>query len=351
MTTHNRPPPTSTANKLASLPDDALTLALSHLDRHDLAAATTASNTLRNLAIAENLYHSLLRKLLLKHAHWDIAHTQLASLTRRECMLVMHDLAAHAAEADADAAACGDAPASTQTRLVNGDPKHVAVVADALVRYVGPVIGGDRAVRSSLPFPVAPVHSLRAVRDDKAIAYRFDRPQAAYFEVSISQSAQSRAWSGECVAVGLCSAGFRLQGCQPGWDVHSFGYHSDDGRIFHGSGSDGQPFGPLFGSGDVVGCGLSLTSLRVFFTLNGRLLGAPFVACEEHLPLHPVVGLDSHAPCFINLGERPFAYDVDDLPDSVHAATSPGMHAVEAVREAFFSALECFTLPAVVSSH
>ena len=58
-----------------------------------------------------------------------------------------------------------------------------------------------------------------------------------------------------CVAVGLASRYFPLSGAMPGWDINSYGWHGDDGCVFHGSGA-GDRYGPSFGAGDTVGCGL-----------------------------------------------------------------------------------------------
>jgi hypothetical protein len=42
----------------------------------------------------------------------------------------------------------------------------------------------------------------------------------------------------------------------PGWDANSFGYHSDDGGIFRNNGDMVREFGPKWGEGDTVGCGI-----------------------------------------------------------------------------------------------
>jgi hypothetical protein len=42
--------------------------------------------------------------------------------------------------------------------------------------------------------------------------------------------------SNNCVAVGLASGNFPLEGYMPGWDASSYAFHSDDGGIFHGTG-------------------------------------------------------------------------------------------------------------------
>mmetsp|Transcript_7172 Transcript_7172/g.16650 ORF Transcript_7172/g.16650 Transcript_7172/m.16650 type:complete len:685 (+) Transcript_7172:224-2278(+) len=115
----------------------------------------------------------------------------------------------------------------------------------------------------------------------------------------------------ECVAVGLSTAQFRDQSNMPGWDGNSYGYHGDDGRIFHGLGENKKSYGPKFGPGDNVGCGLDYASRRIFFCKNGEFLGHAFDRVDERMikaGLYPTVGLDSECPIFVNYGFRPFKF-------------------------------------------
>ncbi|NXY77854.1 RBP10 protein, partial [Glareola pratincola] len=57
-----------------------------------------------------------------------------------------------------------------------------------------------------------------------------------------------------------------------GWDKHSYGYHGDDGHSFCSSGT-GQPYGPTFTTGDVIGCCVNLINNTCFYTKNGHSLG------------------------------------------------------------------------------
>ena len=96
----------------------------------------------------------------------------------------------------------------------------------------------------------------------------------------------------------------------PGWDVHSYGYHGDEGGIFHASGDMTRRFGPSFGTGDTVGC--DCTS-GTFFTLNETFLGYGWTGMDvEYLQqeLYPTVGVDANFPIECNFGERPFAFDL-----------------------------------------
>lgn len=60
----------------------------------------------------------------------------------------------------------------------------------------------------------------------------------------------------------------------PGWEQESWAYHGDDGKSFFGeSQGQGRPYGPTFGVGDTVGCGVNFSTGSAFFTKNGNFLG------------------------------------------------------------------------------
>jgi|SRR6218665_63687 len=60
--------------------------------------------------------------------------------------------------------------------------------------------------------------------------------------------------------------------CLSGWDKNSYGYHGDDGNSFCCSGT-GQPYGPTFTTGDIIGCCVNLIDGSCFYTKNGVNLG------------------------------------------------------------------------------
>jgi hypothetical protein len=121
----------------------------------------------------------------------------------------------------------------------------------------------------------------------------------------------------ECVAVGLASHDFSLHTRMPGWDPNSFGYHGDDGGIFHASGSMVQQYGPTYGVGDVVGCGIDFLQGHLFYTLNGKYLGAAFSSLSTAIlqqDWYPVVGLDSNCLVHCNFGcDKPFCFDLSGM--------------------------------------
>ena len=57
-----------------------------------------------------------------------------------------------------------------------------------------------------------------------------------------------------------------------GWENDSWGYHGDDGMYFYNS-EIGKSYGPLFTTGDTIGCCFNFINNMVFYTKNGVHLG------------------------------------------------------------------------------
>ena len=70
----------------------------------------------------------------------------------------------------------------------------------------------------------------------------------------------------------------------PGWEPESWGYHGDDGNAFSCH-ALGKGYGPLFASGDIIGCGINFKNNTAFFTKNGTHLGK----IPQNSPLVPIV--------------------------------------------------------------
>ena len=74
-----------------------------------------------------------------------------------------------------------------------------------------------------------------------------------------------------------------------------------------------RQFGPRFGSGDTVGCGIDYTVQGIFFTLNGTFLGYGWTGVDCTVlqnDLYPVVGIDTRSPIECNFGSKPFSFDL-----------------------------------------
>jgi hypothetical protein len=156
----------------------------------------------------------------------------------------------------------------------------------------------------------------------------------SYFEVTIAKEQPEipagapeqtlvRDGASDCIAIGLSTKAFRCYSRMPGWDACSYGYHGDDGGIFHASGDMLKRFGPSFGKGDTVGCGVDFKQGGIFFTLNGELLGygwngLNFPAISE---LYPTIGVDSNYPVDCNFGQRKYMFDFDNFVETYEERT------------------------------
>lgn len=125
-----------------------------------------------------------------------------------------------------------------------------------------------------------------------------------YFEVKIVSKGRDG-----YMGIGLAAQGVNMHRL-PGWDKQSFGYHGDDGNSFNSSGT-GQPYGPTFTTGDVIGCGYNLIESNCFYTKNGLNLGLAFTDLPN-VPLFPTVGLQTPGEELeANFGVFPFCYDIE----------------------------------------
>jgi len=151
-------------------------------------------------------------------------------------------------------------------------------------------------------------------------AFKFTRTQSVYYEVTILTE------NIICeVNVTAISVGFKLglsdnntyhtRHRHVGWDLRSFGFHSDDGQLFISTGGipgiiDKVPLQ----CGDIVGVGCNVYVDRLFVTLNGQKLVdchiLPYVSVDN-LNFFPVVGMDKMTKCRVNFGDLPFAYDLE----------------------------------------
>ncbi|KAH8834895.1 hypothetical protein DL96DRAFT_1572181 [Flagelloscypha sp. PMI_526] len=107
----------------------------------------------------------------------------------------------------------------------------------------------------------------------------------------------------------------------PGWEPNSWGFHADDGHVFQQE-RNGSAYGPSFGTGDVIGCGIDFSSGRAFYTRNGAFLGPVFENVGKNCELYPTIGMRHHGESiFANFGHEPFVYDIDYYVRATRQAT------------------------------
>ncbi|KAG8812634.1 hypothetical protein FRC17_001927 [Serendipita sp. 399] len=114
---------------------------------------------------------------------------------------------------------------------------------------------------------------------------------------------------------GQISIGFATKDLQlsklPGWEPGSWGYHGDDGLSFSGQPRSGAEFGPRFGTGDTIGCGINFLDHNAFYTKNGTWIGTVFSDLPDR-DVYPALGLrTSNEHVQANFGGSPFLFDID----------------------------------------
>ncbi|KAM7515252.1 hypothetical protein LguiA_004835 [Lonicera macranthoides] len=87
------------------------------------------------------------------------------------------------------------------------------------------------------------------------------------------------------------------------WEANSYGYHGDDGMLYHGQGK-GEAFGPTYTTGDTVGGGINYASQELFFTKNGAVVGTVYKDVKGRL--FPTVAVHSQ-------NEESHRYGVQDF--------------------------------------
>ncbi|CRL29946.1 B302 (SPRY)-like [Penicillium camemberti] len=150
--------------------------------------------------------------------------------------------------------------------------------------------------------------------DHEAAALRADHPMPPqcgiyYFEVKI----ESKPKEG-MIGIGFSSPKASVERL-PGWETESWAYHGDDGKSFFGeSQGQGRAYGPTFGAGDTVGCGVNFSTGSAFFTKNGVFLGNAFNDLRS-TNLFPSVGMKKLPPVHLktNFGQEPFVFDIDGM--------------------------------------
>lgn len=109
--------------------------------------------------------------------------------------------------------------------------------------------------------------------------------------------------------LGLSDKQFKLDRI-PGWIKDSYGYHGDDGQVFHNNGQ-GKLWGPRYMAGDNIGCGINFKTGEVFFTKNGEWLGVAYKHAQSN-EYYPTVGFRNPGSIVkVNFGQQPFEFEFE----------------------------------------
>ncbi|KDR85244.1 hypothetical protein GALMADRAFT_233989 [Galerina marginata CBS 339.88] len=183
-----------------------------------------------------------------------------------------------------------DQPFKLPTRWSELDRHHnLSVSPDGReLSYQGPSSNADKdaaAARANHPIPLA--------------------CGIYYFEVEMLGKEQKAH-----ISIGFAGHSVKF-GRLPGWDTNSWGYYGDDGCALSAE-KTGSSYGPSFGNGDVVGCGVDFTTHKAFYTRNGTLIGPVFDNVGRTSEIYPSVGLQHPGEIIrANFGQEPFKYDID----------------------------------------
>ncbi|KAI8979333.1 concanavalin A-like lectin/glucanase domain-containing protein [Mycotypha africana] len=125
-----------------------------------------------------------------------------------------------------------------------------------------------------------------------------------YFEIEVlSKSIDND------IAIGFSKQAYNFDRF-PGWEPDSWGYHGEDGKLYAGQGL-GISYGPKWGSGDIIGCGVDYRNKSLFYTKNGRYLGKAFQKIKN-VDLYPIVGMRTAERIEANFGHKPFKFDIKE---------------------------------------
>ncbi|KAL9550606.1 hypothetical protein MBANPS3_004648 [Mucor bainieri] len=126
-----------------------------------------------------------------------------------------------------------------------------------------------------------------------------------YFEIKVI----SKGVDGH-IGIGFCRRIHSLDRF-PGWE-DSWGYHGENGHVVSGPGTE-KAYGPKYGTGDIIGCGIDFRDMSAFYTKNGIYLGPAFNKIKD-TELFPFVGFKTPGEKIeANFGAKPFKFDIYQL--------------------------------------
>ncbi|ORZ36796.1 hypothetical protein BCR44DRAFT_1498564 [Catenaria anguillulae PL171] len=206
---------------------------------------------------------------------------------------------------------CTLAPSSSLAlRGVQGDPS--IKISDRTVQFNGPRI---RNIQSNVAIPTANCFVLPPLPTYSQAnrvpgAHSPSRQSTWYFECTILDQPRGPA---SLVCVGLATDELPGYLLGPGMEMSGHknigvGYHSTGRKYVNGEYE--AEYGHAFGAGDTVGVGWDTAVDRVFFTVNGKMLGTAAAEClSPATPMFPTFGGTRGAVLCANFGTEAFMWE------------------------------------------
>ncbi|KAL7796221.1 ankyrin repeat-containing domain protein [Trichoderma afarasin] len=132
-----------------------------------------------------------------------------------------------------------------------------------------------------------------------------------YFEVLVVQTGLY-----EAVGVGFATDETELEN-QLGWTMGSWGFHGENGKVYHARCRRGRPYAEPYSSGSTIGCGVDFNNRSIFFTVDGEYKGCAFKDDLIRGHLYPAVFLhpgNPSAKIVANFGHQEFKYTIPLAP-------------------------------------
>jgi hypothetical protein len=107
-----------------------------------------------------------------------------------------------------------------------------------------------------------------------------------YFEITIIDDGDD----GDVIWIGFTTENFKKDQI-PGWELNTYGYHNDDGAIYHSSNQMkqlGGNFDTTFTKGDVVGARIKYLDRNVYFVKGKKIVGKILYNLKN--TLYPTIG-------------------------------------------------------------
>ena len=195
--------------------------------------------------------------------------------------------------------------------------QNLVEIEDNKIYFKGSYIGADRIVFLDKEVPNLSYNNKFIFPVLNKNTYDLFLSNVYYFEIKVSNDNFRESWNDECIGIGFTNRKINKSciGYQVGWTYDSFGYHSDDGKIF----LEGIPINQVekWGPGDVIGAGIIYHKkyFEIFYTKNGKLVSNQTAKNTklEYYSLTPAISIDTSYCIEVNWGQNEFKFPISNM--------------------------------------